>query len=126
MHTGRWFDDLVVGERFVTQGYTFTEAKIIDFAFKYDPQPFHLDVSAAARSPYGGLIASGFQTVAVCFRLFIQSGVIIDSSVGSPGIDEMRWLAPVYPGDTLHSEVEVARDQALQIEAGSGNRAHAL
>ena len=107
MQASRWLDDFQVGEHFATQGYTFTEAKIIDFAFQYDPQPFHLDVPAAARSAYGGLIASGFQTVAICFRLFIQSGIIIDASLGSSGIDEMRWLAPVYPEDTLHSEVEV-------------------
>ena len=107
MPASRWLEDFQVGERFVTQGYTFTEAKIIDFAFQYDPQPFHLDVPAATRSAYGGLIASGFQTVAICFRLFIQSGIVIDSSLGSPGIDEMRWLAPVHPEDTLHSEVEV-------------------
>lgn len=107
MYESRWLDDFQVGERFVSQGLTFTEASIIDFAFQYDPQPFHLDVGAAARSPYGGLIASGFQTVLVCFRLFIQTGIIIDSGIGSPGIDEIRWLAPVRPGDTLHSEVEV-------------------
>ena len=55
----------------------------------------------------GGLIASGFQSLAICFRLFIQSGVLAESSLGSPGIDELRWLAPVRPGDTLHSEIEV-------------------
>jgi acyl dehydratase len=107
MYESRWLDDFQIGERFVSQGLTFTEASIIDFAFQYDPQPFHLDVGAAARSPYGGLIASGFQTVLVCFRLFIQTGIIIDSGIGSPGVDEIRWLAPVRPGDTLHSEVEV-------------------
>jgi acyl dehydratase len=107
MHANRWLDDFQVGERFIAQGYTFTEAKIIDFALQYDPQPFHLDACAAECSPYGGLIASGFQTVVICFRLFIQTGIMIGSSVGSPGIDEVRWLAPVRPGDTLHSEVEV-------------------
>lgn len=107
MYANRWFGDFSVGERFVSQGCTLTEAAIIDFAFRYDPQPFHLDVDAASRSPYGGLIASGFQTVALCFRLVIQSGIIIESSIGSPGIDELRWLAPVRPEDTLHSEVEV-------------------
>ncbi|MBF1166410.1 MAG: MaoC family dehydratase, partial [Dechloromonas agitata] len=83
------------------------EAEIIDFAWRYDPQPFHLDATAALGSPYGGLIASGFQSLAICFRLFIQSGVLAESSMGSPGIDELRWLAPVRPGDTLHSEIEV-------------------
>jgi len=103
----RYLDDLKPGDRFVSGGLTLTEAEIIDFAFRYDPQPFHLDANAAADSPYGGLIASGFHSIAVCFRLFIQSGIFNRSSIGSPGIDELRWLAPVRPGDTLHSEIEV-------------------
>lgn len=103
----RFLDDLTPGQRFTSPGLTLTEAEIIDFAWRYDPQPFHLDANAAAESPYGGLIASGFQSLAICFRLFIQSGILAESSMGSPGIDELRWLAPVRPGDTLHSEIEV-------------------
>ncbi len=103
----RYLDDLKPGDRFVSGGLTLTEAEIIDFAFRYDPQPFHLDANAAAESPYGGLIASGFQSLALCFRLFIQSGILAESSMGSPGIDELRWLAPVRPGDTLHGRIEV-------------------
>ncbi|MDP2880241.1 MAG: MaoC family dehydratase [Azonexus sp.] len=103
----RFLDDLTPGQHFTSPGLTLTEAEIIDFAWRYDPQPFHLDANAAASSPYGGLIASGFQSLAICFRLFIQSGILAESSLGSPGIDELRWLAPVRPGDTLHSEIEV-------------------
>ena len=103
----RYLDDLTPGQRFTSPGLTLSEAEIIDFAWRYDPQPFHLDATAALGSPYGGLIASGFQSLAICFRLFIQSGVLAESSMGSPGIDELRWLAPVRPGDTLHSEIEV-------------------
>ena len=103
----RYLDDLQAGQRFVSGGITLSEAEIIDFAWRYDPQAFHLDVNAATESPYGGLIASGFQSMTLCFRLFIQSGVLAESSLGSPGIDELRWLAPVRPGDTLHSDVEV-------------------
>jgi acyl dehydratase len=103
----RFLDDLSPGQRFKSPGLTLTEAEIIDFAWRYDPQPFHLDANSAAESPYGGLIASGFQSLAICFRLFIQSGILAESSMGSPGIDELRWLAPVRPGDTLHSEIEV-------------------
>ena len=102
-----FLDDLSEGQRFTTPGLTLTEAEIIDFAWRYDPQPFHLDTRAAAASPYGGLIASGFQSLALCFRLFIQSGILAESSMGSPGIDELRWLAPVRPGDTLHGRIEV-------------------
>lgn len=103
----RFLDDLNPGDRFSSPGITLTEAEIIDFALRYDPQSFHLDAVAAAESPYGGLIASGFQSLALCFRLFIQSGILAESSMGSPGIDELRWLAPVRPGDTLHTEVDV-------------------
>ena len=103
----RFLDDFTVGDVFTTTGYTFTEADIIDFALRFDPQPFHLDTLAAARSPYGGLIASGFHTIAICFRLFIQRGLLTACSIGSPGMDEVRWLAPVRPGDTLYTRVEV-------------------
>lgn len=103
----RYLDDLPVATTFTTAGITLTEAEIIDFAWRYDPQSFHLDAEAAAKSSYGGLIASGFQSLALCFRLFIQSGILADSSMGSPGIDELRWMAPVRPGDTLHAQVEV-------------------
>lgn len=103
----RYLDDFTVGEVFKTPGVTLTEGEIVHFALQYDPQPFHLDAEAAAASLYGGLIASGFQTISLAFRLFIQNGMLRESSMGSPGMDELRWFAPVRPGDTLHTEVEV-------------------
>lgn len=103
----RYLDDLQPGQRFVTGGVTLTESEIISFGWRYDPQRFHVDVNAAAQSPYGGLIASGFQSLVLCFRLFMQTGLFEQSSLGSPGIDALRWLAPVRPGDTLHADVEV-------------------
>ena len=103
----RYFDDFQVGERFSTRGITVTESGIIDFATRYDPQPFHIDIEAAKVSNYGGLIASGFQTLALGFRMVLETGVFRASSMGSPGFDELRWLKPVRPGDTLHTELEV-------------------
>jgi len=103
----RFLDDFRAGEVFRTGGLTITEGEIIDFAMRYDPQSFHMDVTAAMNSPYKGLIASGFHTMSAVFRMFIQKGVIAACSIGSPGIDEVRWLAPVRPGDTLHTEAEV-------------------
>ena len=82
MEEGRFFDDFKVGEVFRTDGITVTESEIIGFAMRYDPQAFHLDVTAASKSPYGGLIASGFHTLSVCFRLFIQKGIIAACSIG--------------------------------------------
>ena len=103
----RFLDELQVGERFVSREVTVSEEEILDFARRYDPQPFHLDRAAAERSIYGGLIASGFHTESLCFRLFIEMGVLARSSMGSPGVDELRWRAPVRPGDSLRCEVEV-------------------
>lgn len=103
----QWFEDFEVGQRFVSQGVTLTEASIIDFACQYDPQRFHVDKEAAARTHFGGLIASGFQTLGLTFRMFFHLGVIRDSGIGAPGIEELHWTAPVRPGDTLHAEVEV-------------------
>jgi acyl dehydratase len=103
----RFLDELQVGERFMSREAALSEADILDFAHRFDPQPFHVDTAAAARSIYGGLIASGFHTQALCFRLFIEMGVFARSSMGSPGVDELRWRAPVRPGDTLRCKVEV-------------------
>ena len=103
----RYFDDFQIGERIVTPGVTLTEGMIIDFAMRYDPQPFHIDIEAAKASNYGGLIASGFQTFALGFRMLLETGVFRACGMGSPGADELRWLKPVRPGDTLHTELEV-------------------
>lgn len=105
--TERYFDDFAVGDRFTTPGVTLTESMIIDFALAYDPQPFHIDVEAAKQSNYGGLIASGFHTLALGFRMVLETGIFRAASMGSPGCDELRWLRPVRPGDTLHTELEV-------------------
>lgn len=97
-----YFDDFTAGDELRSPGATITEAQIIEFALTFDPQPFHIDATAAAQSPFGGLIASGFHTLALTFRLFYQTGALADGSIGSPGLDELRWLRPVRPGDTLH------------------------
>lgn len=102
-----FLDDFKISDRFVSPGITVTESMIIDFALAYDPQPFHLDAEAAAGTHFGGLIASGIQTLALGFRAFLQLGVFRACGMGSPGLDELRWLRPVRPGDTLHSDAEV-------------------
>ena len=102
-----WFEDFEVGQRFVSMGTTITEASIIDFASRYDPQRFHIDSVAAARTDFGGIIASGFHTLGQSFRMFFELGVLRESGIGAPGIDDLRWTEPVRPGDTVHTEVEV-------------------
>src|ERR1700748_720902 len=91
----RYLDDFAVGDKFTTAEAEISEAMILAFARDYDPQPFHLDPVAAQESIYGSLIASGFQTLALGFRLVWDTGVYAGSSLGSPGFDELRWLKPV-------------------------------
>jgi acyl dehydratase len=107
MGASRFLDDLEVGQRFSTRAETLSEEEILEFARKFDPQPFHVDREAASRSIYRGLIASGFHTASLVFRLFIELGLFAESSMGSPGADELLWRAPVRPGDSLRTEVEV-------------------
>jgi len=102
-----FLEDFKVGDEFTSPGITLTESQIIDFALTFDPQPLHVDVTAATAGVFGGLIASGFHTAALTFRLFWQTGVLGEASLGSPGIDELRWLKPVRPGDTLHVVAKV-------------------
>ena len=104
---GRYFEDFAVGSEVVSLGQTLTLEAMIAFATVYDPQSFHVDVEAAQASPYGGVIASGFQTLAVGFRKFLDTGVLAGTSFGSPGMDEVRWTRPVRPGDTLHTVMRV-------------------
>jgi acyl dehydratase len=117
---GRYLEDFATGDEIVSAGRTLTEEAIIAFAALYDPQSFHIDVEAATKSSYGGLIASGFQTLAVGFRLFLDTGTIAGTSIGSPGMDEVRWVKPVRPGDTLHTIVRVvdARPSASKPDRG--------
>jgi acyl dehydratase len=117
---GRYLEEFAPGDEIVTGGRTLTEEAIISFASQYDPQSFHIDVEAAKNTSYGGLIASGFQTLALGFRLFIDTGTIAGTSIGSPGMDDVKWLLPVRPGDTLHTIVRVleARPSASKPDRG--------
>ena len=106
-----YFEDFAVGREFRTDGVTITESQILDFALAFDPQPFHMDLEAAKQSMFGGLIASGFHTMALTFRLFAQTRALAACSLGSPGVDELRWLRPVRPGDTLRATVQVVEQR---------------
>jgi acyl dehydratase len=96
-----YWEDFVPGRVFETATRTLSQEDILRFAREYDPQTYHTDAEAARRSPYGGLIASGWQTAAVGMRLMCDSYLLEASCVGSPGLDELRWTKPVRPGDTL-------------------------
>ena len=97
----RYFDDFKPGDSFTSRGGSLSEAEIMEFANKYDPQPFHIDKAAAKKSIFGGLIASGFQTIGFSFRQIWDTGVFGDANLGGHGIDEVRWMKPVFPGETL-------------------------
>ncbi len=103
----RYFEDFKPGEVAELGSHTITKDEIIAFARQFDPQTFHLDEEAARQTIFGGLIASGWHTGSLVMRLFCD-GVIKDTaSLGSPGVDEMRWIKPVRPGDTLSLRMTV-------------------
>jgi acyl dehydratase len=105
-----WFEDIAIGSKATLGTHTFTQDEIIAFGKKYDPQPFHVDPIAAKRSSYGGIIASGWHTVAIWMRLMID----FQKSLGgsgmrggvSPGFEDLRWIKPVRPGMTLTYSTE--------------------
>jgi len=100
------FEDFVPGQVYELGSRTVTEDELVDFARKWDPQPFHVDPEAAKESVFGGLIASGWQTGAIWMRLYVDT-MLGSAARGSPGIEELRWLAPVRPGDTLSARLTV-------------------
>jgi len=103
----RYFEDFQAGDVFELGNHTVTAAEIIDYARQFDPQPFHVDESAAVAGPFGGLIASGWHTGAMWMRIYVDSVLNDTISMGSPGIEELRWLVPVRPGDTLSARLTV-------------------
>jgi acyl dehydratase len=103
----RYFEDYSTGEVFEFGGHTLTEVEIVAFARQFDPQPFHLDQAAARSTPYGGLIASGWHTACLMMRMLVDHFISPVASLGSPGIDELRWLAPVRPGDRLRARLTI-------------------
>ena len=105
--TTRYLEDFKVGEVMETAPVTLRADDIIEFAQLYDPQTIHIDPEAAKTGPYGGLIASGLQTIAVAFGQFIRLGHIVESSLGGPAADDVEWPAPVRPDAELNTTVEV-------------------
>jgi acyl dehydratase len=103
----RRFEDYAPGAVFEYGPIAVTEAEVIDFGRRFDPQPFHVDPARAAQSPFGGLIASGWHTGSLMMRLLVDHFLPRKAGLGSPGLDELRWLAPVRPGDALSLRITV-------------------
>jgi acyl dehydratase len=95
----KYWEDFPVGTEVVHGTHEITEEEIVRFAREFDPQPFHVDPSA--ESPFGGLIASGWHSAALYMGMFVRSQLLGSASLGSPGVEELRWLVPVRPGDAL-------------------------
>lgn len=105
--TPRYANDFQPGQVFDLGWKDVTEQEIVQFALQWDPHPFHIDAEAAARSMFGGLTASGWQTALWMMQLMHRGFITVETSLGSPGHDELRWLLPVRPGDRLYGRVEV-------------------
>jgi acyl dehydratase len=106
-HAIWYFEDYVPGRTVDCGSFSISEAEITAFAREYDPQPFHIDPVVAASGPFGGLIASGWQTTSMTMRLLVEHFVGPETGLGAAGVDEIRWPRPVRPGDTLHVRAAV-------------------
>jgi acyl dehydratase len=115
-----YLDDLVVGQRFTSDTYEIDADQIMAFAREFDPQPFHLDHEAARDTMFRGLAASGWHTAAVFMRLFVTGILNHAAGRGSPGIEELRWTAPVRPGDVLTGRVRVLETYPSERRADRG------
>jgi acyl dehydratase len=115
-----YFDDLKSGDAFDSPSLVLTEEDVIEFAEKYDPQPFHLDRDAAKSSHFGGLVASGFQTAALAWALAQRTGVFRKCSLAGIGIDGLHWRKPVLGGDALKCRFELLKKKFLSSRPGQG------
>ncbi|MEM7043071.1 MAG: MaoC family dehydratase [Pseudomonadota bacterium] len=115
-----FLEDLEAGQIFELGSRSLSEEEIIAFAQDYDPQPFHIDPEAASATIYGGLIASGWQTACVFTRLFVDGLLSRSVAMGSPGLDELRWLKPVRPNDRLDARVEVIETRPSRSKPDRG------
>lgn len=117
-----YFEDLAVGQTARFGEYHVTREEVIAFAEKYDPQPFHLSDEAAAKTHFGRLAASGWHTCAMTMAMIVENlRRTKQAGLGSPGIDELRWLKPVFPGDTLSCETEIVEVRASQSRPEMGS-----
>jgi acyl dehydratase len=116
-----FFEDFFEGQQIEFGTVTVDRDEVIDFARRYDPQPFHIDEEAAKASIFGGLIASGWHTGAMVMRLLCDELMLKASSMGSPGLDQLRWIRPVRPGDTLTLKGRVLTAKASRSKPDRGS-----
>lgn len=116
----RYFEDFQVGDIFDLGSTMVTKEEIIRFANQFDPQPFHTDPVLARDSIFGGLVASGWHTTAIFMRLFFDGLLHETASIASPGVDDVRWLKPVRPGDVLRGRFTVIESTPSKSKASLG------
>ena len=116
----RAFEDYPTGLEVVSKTRTVTEQEILDFAHAFDPQWFHVDPIRAADSEFGGLIASGWHTCGVVFKMVCDHFLLRTSSQGSPGLEQLRWIKPVRPGDVLRARCSVLDKRPMQSKPQLG------
>ena len=116
----RYFEDFQVGDIFDLGSTIVTEEEIISFANQFDPQPFHTDPVLAKNSIFGGLVASGWHTAAMFMRLFFDGLLHETASIASPGVDDVRWLKPVRPGDVLRARFTVIESTPSKSKTSLG------
>jgi acyl dehydratase len=114
------WEDFHVGDVRVMGSHIVTEAEIVDFARQFDPQRFHVDAAQAEKTIYKGLIASGWHTCGLVFRMACDGCLLESSSMGSPGLDNVRWLKPVRPGDTLRTRIEILETRPMASKPDLG------
>jgi acyl dehydratase len=115
-----FWEDFPVGQVREFGAYPVTRDAVLAFAREFDPQPFHLDDAAAEASLFGRLAASGWHTCAMAMRMMCDAYLLDAASLGSPGLETLRWTRPVYPGDTLHVRLEVLESRPLASRPGVG------
>jgi acyl dehydratase len=116
----RYFEDYVEGDVHRFGSIAVEGDEVVAFAKRFDPQPFHIDPEAAKLTQFGGIIASGWHTAALAMRLFADNYLTQVASLASPGVDELRWLKPVRPGDTLSMRVTVLKAAASKSKPDRG------
>lgn len=116
----QYFEDFEVGDRFKTEPVSFSQEEIIAFARRYDPQRIHIDPLEAGKTMFGGIIASGWHVICETFRKAIDEGFLRKGGISSPGLDELRWIKPVRPGDSIHLEFEVTHARASRSRDDRG------
>lgn len=115
-----YFEDFTEGDIYELGSRTLTKEELIEFATQYDPQPFHIDEEKGKDSIFGGLAASGWQTASIYMRLLVDNFLSKTDSLGSPGLESLKWLKPVFPGDTLNARFSILEKKVSQSRPKMG------